>query len=115
MAKHEIDDTVVWMFKMIDRIWHTIERDRRRSFLNYYYIIYKLLEFMDQTELMQKVPLLRTQLRLRQHDVIWKKVCDELEWTWRPTILSQSLDKPKHRTTKRKVANPTTPSEITNE
>ncbi len=70
---------------MIDRVWCSIERDRRRSFLNYYYILFKLLELMGQKELLPQVPLLRTRLRLRQHDLIWKKVCEELGWTWKIT------------------------------
>ncbi len=71
--KREIEDKIVRMFKMVDRVWCTIERDRRRSFLNYYYILFKLLELMGQNELLSQVPLLRTRLRLRQHDLIWKK------------------------------------------
>ena len=44
--KREIEDKIARMFKMIDRVWFSIERDRRRSFLNYYYILFKLLELM---------------------------------------------------------------------
>ena len=40
--KREIEDKIVRMFEMIDRVWCSIERDRRRSFLNYYYILFKL-------------------------------------------------------------------------
>ena len=42
--KREIEDKIVRMLKMIDRLWSCIEMDKRMSFLNYYYIIYKLLE-----------------------------------------------------------------------
>ena len=73
--KREIEDKIVRMFNMIDRLWCTVEKDRRMSFLNYYYIIYKLLELMGQTELMTQVPLLKTRLRIKQHDTIWSKVC----------------------------------------
>ena len=102
--KREIEDKIVRMFKMIDRVWCTVERDRRRSFLNYYYILFKLLELMDQTELLPQVPLLRTRLRLRQHDFLWKKVCDELGWTWKQTEIAytnQSV-KPRQGAYKRK-------------
>ena len=102
--KREIEDKIVRMFKMIDRVWCTVERDRRRSFLNYYYILFKLLELMDQSELLPQVPLLRTRLRLRQHDFIWKKVCDELGWTWKQTEIAytnQSV-KPRQGAYKRK-------------
>ena len=102
--KHEVEDKIVRMFKMIDRVWSSIERDRRRNFLNYYYILFKLLELMGQTELLPQVPLLRTRLRLRQHDFIWKKVCDELGWTWKQTDIAytnQSV-KPRQGAYKRK-------------
>ena len=102
--KREIEDKIVRMFKMIDRVWCSIERDRRRSFLNYYYILFKLLELMDQSELLPQVPLLRTRLRLRQHDFLWKKVCDELGWTWKQTEIAytnQSV-KPRQGAYKRK-------------
>ena len=102
--KREVEDKIVRMFKMIDRVWGTIERDRRRSSLNYYYILFKLLELMDQTDLLPKVPLLRTRLRLRQHDFLWKKVCDELGWTWKQTEIAytnQSV-KPRQGAYKRK-------------
>ncbi len=50
--------------------------------MNYYYGLFKLLELMGQTELLPRVTLLRTRLRLRQHDFLCRKVCDELRWTW---------------------------------
>ncbi len=40
--KRELEDKVVRMFKMIDRVWCSIERSVRRSFMNYYYILFKL-------------------------------------------------------------------------
>ena len=97
--KREIEDKIMRMFKMIDRLWCSIEKDRRISFLNYYFIIYKLLELMGQTELMIQVPLLKTRLRLRQHDTLWNQVCEKLGWSWLPTEIP--LDKPK-RVAKRK-------------
>ena len=103
--KREVEDKIVRMFKLIDRIYINLEKDRRRSFLNYYYILFKLLELMDQTELLPLVPLLRTRLRLRQHDFVWNKICDELEWTWKQTDIAytnQSV-KPRQGAYKRKM------------
>jgi hypothetical protein len=97
--KREIEEKIVTMFKMIDRLWCTIEKDRRMSFLNYYYIIHKLLELMGQTELMLQVPLLKTRLRIKQHDTLWNQVCEKLDWGWLPTEIQ--LDKPR-RVAKRK-------------
>ena len=97
--KREIEDKIVRMFKMIDRLWCTVEKDRRMSFLNYYFIIYKLLELMGQTELMTQVPLLKTRLRIKQHDTIWSNVCEKLDWKKVPAEIQ--LDKPR-RAPKRK-------------
>ncbi len=44
--KREIEDKIVRIFKMIDRVWFSLEWDRRRSFLNYLYNLFKLLELM---------------------------------------------------------------------
>ena len=82
---------------MINRVWGSIEKDTRRSFLNYYYILLKLLELMEQTDLLPQVPLLRTRLRLRQHDLIWKRVCDELGWAWKQTVISYTSQSVKPR------------------
>ena len=109
--KREVEDKIVRMFKMIDRVWCSIERDSRRSFMNYYYILFKLLELMGQTELLPRVPLLRTRLRLRQHDFLWKKVCDELGWTWKQTDIAYTNHsvKPRQGAYKKK---PNDPQEI---
>jgi hypothetical protein len=95
--KREIEDKIVRMFKMINRVWCSIEKDKHRSFLSYYDILSKLLELMGHTELLPNVPLLSTRLRLRQHDFIWKKVCDELGWTWKQTDIAYTNNSAKPR------------------
>ncbi len=49
--RREVEGKMVRMFKQIDRNYGTISHDTRKSFLNYYYIIFKLLELMKETEL----------------------------------------------------------------
>ena len=41
-----IEEKVIRMFKQIDRVYNLFNKDDRRSFLNYYYALYKLLELM---------------------------------------------------------------------
>ena len=79
---------MIRMFKQIDRVYDKLDHYRRKSFLNYYYIIYKLLELMKESELLPKVPLIRTIVRLRQHDKIWKGICEELGWSFILTDLN---------------------------
>ena len=84
--KREIQDKMVRLFKQIVRAWDTIIKDKRQSFLNYYFVVYKLLDLMDQNELLPKIPMLRTPLRIRRHDRIWWRICEELGWTFKPTL-----------------------------
>ena len=81
-----IQDKLIRMFKQIDRVYQIVSKEKRKSFLNYYYVLFKLLDLMDQTELLPKVPLLKTRIRLKQHDSVWKKICEELGWTFKLTF-----------------------------
>ena len=92
--KREIEDKMVRLFKQVERIF-AMTRSRvpfaRTSFLNYYYVLFKLLDSLQQLELLQRVPLLKTQVRLKQHDALWRCICDELGWSYRPTKVSKQL------------------------
>lgn len=83
--KREIEDKMIRMFNRIDQAYHLINKQKRKSFMNYYYIIFKLLELMGQKEILPRVPMLRTKIRTKDHDKIWRQICDELDWTYIPT------------------------------
>ena len=103
--RREIEDKMVRMFKQIDRIYDAISHDGRKSFLNYYYIIFKLLELMKETDLLPEVPLIRTIVRLRQHDKIWKRICEELGWNFELTDVRfmKESSKPRQGAYKNKI------------
>lgn len=93
----EVEDKTIKMFKQIDRAYCSIYKDERKSFLNYNYILYKLLELMRQDEILPRIPILRTRVRLRQHDIIWHQICSELDWTYKPTPSVQATEAAKNR------------------
>ena len=95
--KREIEDKMIRMLSRILQAYASVEKDSRRSFLSYYYIIFKLLEMMGQKELLSRVPLLRTKLRVRQRDFIWKQLCQELGWNSRWTCYAYAAASPKPR------------------
>ena len=85
--RREAEDKMVRLFKQVERVsgvTRHLANFARTSFLNYYYVVYKLLESL-QPELLPRVPLLKTSLRLKQHDTLWRDICEELDWTFRPT------------------------------
>ena len=72
-------------FKQIVSVYEPLKSLKRTSFLNYYYVLYKLLDLMKEHELLPYIPLLRTKQRLREHDRVWYRICLELDWTYRGT------------------------------
>ena len=86
--KREIEDKMVRLFRQLDRVFGLVRSKvpfSRTSFLNYYYVLFKLLDAMSQSDLLYRVPLLKTSVRLKQHDALWRYICEELDWTFRPT------------------------------
>ena len=90
--KREIEDKMIRLFKQLERVFGLV-RSRvpfaRTSFLNYYYVLFKLLDYLQQPELLHRVPLLKTHVRVKQHDALWRHICEELDWPYRPTKRQQ--------------------------
>jgi hypothetical protein len=86
--KREIEDKMVRMFKQLDRVFGRVRSKvpfARTSFMNYYFVLFKLLDALKQSELLYRVPLLKTSVRLKQHDALWRHICEELDWAFKPT------------------------------
>ena len=93
--KREIEDKMVRLFKQLDRVFGQVRSKvpfARKSFMNYYYVLFKLLDALNQSELLYRVPLLKTSVRLKQHDALWRHICEELDWTFKPTKVSKQND-----------------------
>ena len=85
--RREAEDKMVRLFKQVERVYGVtrhLANFERTSFLN------KLLESL-QPELLPRVPLLKTSLRLKQHDTLWRDICEELDWTFRPTKVMRGV------------------------
>ena len=79
------EEKLIKYFRQIVSVYEPLKNQKRTSFLNYYYVLFKLLDLMKENELLPHIPLLRTKQRLREHDRVWCKVCAELDWTYRGT------------------------------
>ena len=58
----------------------------RNNFLSYSYVLYKFCELLGHDQYLPYFPLLKSKEKLRQQDVIWKKICGEVQWEYIPTI-----------------------------
>jgi hypothetical protein len=76
----EIEDKIRAMFQEVQAPYLLYCPDERRNFLSYSYIIYKFLELLELDEYKVHFQLLKSRDRLIQHDTIWKKICEYLQW-----------------------------------
>jgi len=60
--------------------------DYRVNFLNYYYVLFKLCELLNETRFLAEIPMLKDREKLIEQDEIWKKMCMELDWEYKATI-----------------------------
>ena len=82
----ELEDTLCNLFMEIQAPYAKYCPDDRVNFLNYYYTVYKLCELLDQKQFLPFFPMLKDREKKWEQDVIWKKICNELDWEFVPTI-----------------------------
>jgi hypothetical protein len=82
----ELEDTLCNLFMDIQAPYAKFCPEDRVNFLNYYYTVYKLCELLDQKQFLPFFPMLKDREKRIEQDNIWKKICDELDWEFIPTI-----------------------------
>ena len=76
----EIEEKIRAMFQDIQAPFLIYCPNDRTNFLSYSYILYKFFELLELDEYKVYFPLLKSRDRLIAHDIIWKKICDYLNW-----------------------------------
>lgn len=74
------------MFKQTQEPFAQICPTNRTNFLSYSYVIRKFLEILKQYEYIEYFPLLKSREKLYQQDLIWKDICNQLNWKYNPSI-----------------------------
>ena len=82
----ELEETLCNLFMEIQGPYAKYCPDDRVNFLNYYYTVYKLCELLDQNQFLPYFPMLKDREKRIEQDEIWRKICDELDWDFIPTI-----------------------------
>ncbi len=86
IMSREIEDKLRLMFKEIQIPFAKACPSDRKNFLNYNYIIHKFVELLELDDFIDCFPLLKSREKLYQQDQIWKKICDELQWEFIPSL-----------------------------
>jgi hypothetical protein len=70
------------MFKEIQEPFSLYCPKDRKNFLSYSYVLHKFCELLELDELIVFFPLLKSRQKLKEHDIIWKKICQYLKWEY---------------------------------
>jgi ribosomal protein L37AE/L43A len=82
----ELEERLCNLFIDIQGPYSKFCPEDRVNFLNYYYTVYKLCELLEQRQFLPYFPMLKDREKRIEQDEIWKKICEELNWTFIPTI-----------------------------
>ena len=86
VMKPELEEKLCNLFMDIQQPYSRHCPDTRVNFLNYYYVLYKMCELLDEKTFLPYFPMLKDPVKRIEQDVIWKKICKELNWEFIPTI-----------------------------
>jgi hypothetical protein len=78
----ELEETLCNLFIDIQSPYARACPDDRVNFLNYYYVLYKFLELLGETQYLKFIPLLKDRQKLFEADQIWKKMVRDPELNW---------------------------------
>lgn len=82
----ELEETLCNLFIELQAPYSKYCPDDRVNFLNYYYTAYKLCELLGENQYLELFPLLKDRDKRIEQDNIWRKICEELDWEFIPTI-----------------------------
>lgn len=74
------------MFRDIQEPFEKHKPKNRSNFLSYGYCLYKFCQLLEYDEYLDCFPLLKSREKLYQQDCIFKKICNELNWEFIPTV-----------------------------
>lgn len=86
IMSQELEETLCNLFIELQAPYSKYCPDDRVNFLNYYYTAFKLCELLGEDKYLEHFPMLKDPEKRMEQDVIWKKICEELDWEFIPTI-----------------------------
>jgi hypothetical protein len=81
-----LEETLCNLFTEIQSPYSKYCPKERVNFLNYYYTIYKFCEMLNYREFLPYFPMLKDREKIIEQDIIWRKICKELDWKYIPTV-----------------------------
>ena len=82
----ELEDKLCNMFRDIQAPFLKHCPKGRKNFLSYSYVLYKFFQILGLNEYLKFFPLLKSREKLYAQDQIWKKICEELNYSIIPSL-----------------------------
>ena len=82
----ELEEKLCSMFKDIQGPFLKHCPKDRKNFLSYSYVLYKFFQILGLNEYLKFFPLLKSREKLYVQDQIWKKICEDLNYTVIPSL-----------------------------
>ena len=82
----ELIETLCVLFIEIQQPWALFCPITRTNFFNYTYILCQLCILLEQRQYLPYIPMMKDRIKQLEQDMIWKKVCDYLDWEYFPTV-----------------------------
>lgn len=86
IMNEELHETLCVLFIEIQKPWAVHCPANRTNFFNYTYTLYQLCTLLDQTQYLPYIPMMKDREKQLEQDMIWKKVCGDLDWEFFATV-----------------------------
>jgi hypothetical protein len=86
IMNEELHETLCVLFIEIQKPWAVHCPANRTNFFNYTYTLYQLCVLLDQTQYLPYIPMMKDREKQLEQDMIWKKVCQDLDWEFFPSV-----------------------------
>jgi hypothetical protein len=81
----QLEDKLCNLFLEIEKYFSKHCPNVRINFLNYYFVLYKFCELLGENKYLSEIPMLKDDDKKVEQDEIWKKICDDIGWSFYPT------------------------------
>jgi hypothetical protein len=82
----ELEETLYNLFMEILVPYAQVCPYTRVNFLNYHFVLYKLLELLDEKQYLPNIPMLKDRVKLIEQDNLWRQICHINNWEAIPTV-----------------------------
>ena len=74
-------NTILSVFNVVSSIYDKYEPNDRKSFLNYSFVLKKLLIMLGKVECAKYIPQLKTHSKPKELEQVWELITKDHEWT----------------------------------